>query len=111
MCVNRLLAIDNLRELLGRHQTLGLINKGHTAVEIAEMLQFPRELDQLWHLRGYYGTVSHGLKVRAVASTSPASAPGRATTTPAACAAATRSWISLCQPAGAPIATVLVLSA
>lgn len=43
-------------------QTLRLINKGHTAAEIAEMLQFPPELDQLWHLRGYYGTVSHDLK-------------------------------------------------
>ena len=40
-------------------QTLHLINKGHTAAEIAEMLEFPAELRQLWHLRGYYGTVNH----------------------------------------------------
>jgi alkyl sulfatase BDS1-like metallo-beta-lactamase superfamily hydrolase len=43
-------------------QTLRLLNQGHTGVEIAEMFQMPPALDQAWHARGYYGSVSHNVK-------------------------------------------------
>ncbi|QNI09046.1 MBL fold metallo-hydrolase [Mycobacterium kubicae] len=43
-------------------QTLRLLNQGHTGVEIAEMFQLPPALDQAWHARGYYGSVSHNVK-------------------------------------------------
>ncbi len=43
-------------------QTLRLINKGWTGSEIAEHLPLPPALDQAWHARGYYGSVSHNLK-------------------------------------------------
>ncbi|MEE6136373.1 alkyl sulfatase dimerization domain-containing protein [Mycobacterium sp. 050128] len=43
-------------------QTLRLLNQGYTGVEIAEMFQMPTALDQVWHTRGYYGSVSHNVK-------------------------------------------------
>ena len=43
-------------------QTLRLANQGHTAVEIAEMLELPEALSQEWYDRGFYGTVSHNVK-------------------------------------------------
>lgn len=43
-------------------QTLRLLNQGFTGVEIAEMFQMPPALDQAWHARGYYGSVSHNVK-------------------------------------------------
>jgi alkyl sulfatase BDS1-like metallo-beta-lactamase superfamily hydrolase len=43
-------------------QTLRLLNQGHTGVEIAEMFQLPPALEQAWHTRGYYGSVSHNVK-------------------------------------------------
>jgi alkyl sulfatase BDS1-like metallo-beta-lactamase superfamily hydrolase len=43
-------------------QTLRLLNQGYTGVEIAEMFQMPPALDQAWHTRGYYGSVSHNVK-------------------------------------------------
>jgi alkyl sulfatase BDS1-like metallo-beta-lactamase superfamily hydrolase len=43
-------------------QTLRLLNQGYTGVEIAEMFQMPPVLDQAWHTRGYYGSVSHNVK-------------------------------------------------
>ncbi len=43
-------------------QTVRLMNHGYTSTEIAEMLEFPAELSQLWYLRGYYGTVKHDAK-------------------------------------------------
>ena len=43
-------------------QTLRLLNRGHTGVEIAEMLQVPPALDKAWHTHGYYGSVSHNVK-------------------------------------------------
>lgn len=43
-------------------QTLRLLNQGYTGVEIAEMFQMPPALDQAWHARGYYGSVSHNVK-------------------------------------------------
>ncbi|MGH3960290.1 alkyl/aryl-sulfatase [Mycobacterium sp.] len=43
-------------------QTLRLLNCGHTGAEIAETLQLPPALEDTWHTRGYYGSVSHNVK-------------------------------------------------
>ncbi|MFE6229467.1 alkyl/aryl-sulfatase [Streptomyces sp. NPDC057854] len=43
-------------------QTLRLLNTGHTGAEIAEEIQLPPVLDDAWHARGYYGSVSHNVK-------------------------------------------------
>ncbi|MFR9732187.1 alkyl/aryl-sulfatase [Saccharopolyspora sp. MS10] len=43
-------------------QSVRLINDGLTGEEIAEELSFPEQLDRAWHVRGYYGTVSHNAK-------------------------------------------------
>jgi alkyl sulfatase BDS1-like metallo-beta-lactamase superfamily hydrolase len=43
-------------------QTLRLINEGYTGPEIAEMMELPPALEQSWHTRGYYGSVSHNVK-------------------------------------------------
>ncbi|WP_231975835.1 alkyl/aryl-sulfatase [Mycobacterium sp. E2462] len=43
-------------------QTLRLLNRGFTGVEIAEMFQMPPALERAWHARGYYGSVSHNVK-------------------------------------------------
>jgi alkyl sulfatase BDS1-like metallo-beta-lactamase superfamily hydrolase len=52
------------RDLYGyiHDQALRLMNKGYIASEIAEMLEFPPELEQEWHCRGYYGSLNHNLK-------------------------------------------------
>lgn len=43
-------------------QTLRMLNKGHTGIEIAEDFTLPDALDSAWHIRGYYGSVSHNVK-------------------------------------------------
>ncbi len=43
-------------------QTLRLMNKGHTGIEIAEDFAMPPALDAAWHTHGYYGSVSHNVK-------------------------------------------------
>ena len=43
-------------------QTLRLLNRGYTGVEIAEMFQLPPALERAWHAHGYYGSVSHNVK-------------------------------------------------
>jgi len=43
-------------------QTLRLLNRGLTGPEIAEVLQLPPALENAWHARGYYGSVSHNVK-------------------------------------------------
>jgi alkyl sulfatase BDS1-like metallo-beta-lactamase superfamily hydrolase len=43
-------------------QTLRLLNRGYTGVEIAEMFQMPPALERTWHTHGYYGSVSHNVK-------------------------------------------------
>ena len=43
-------------------QTLRMINAGMTGSEIAEVVQLPPALEQAWHARGYYGSVSHNVK-------------------------------------------------
>ncbi len=43
-------------------QTLRLLNKGLVGSEIAEELVLPPALENAWHTRGYYGSVSHNVK-------------------------------------------------
>ncbi|GHU34785.1 alkyl sulfatase [Clostridia bacterium] len=43
-------------------QTLHLANKGYTMLEIAEKLTLPKELSEVWHTRGNYGSVNHNSK-------------------------------------------------
>jgi alkyl sulfatase BDS1-like metallo-beta-lactamase superfamily hydrolase len=43
-------------------QTLRLMNHGLKAAEIAERLTLPKSLEREWHVRGYYGTLSHNSK-------------------------------------------------
>ena len=43
-------------------QTLRLANLGYTPREIAEQLQLPNSLAKNFHVRGYYGTLSHNSK-------------------------------------------------
>ncbi|MFR9752362.1 alkyl/aryl-sulfatase [Nocardia sp. 004] len=43
-------------------QTLRMLNQGHTGIEIAEMVEMPPPLADNWASRGYYGSVSHGVK-------------------------------------------------
>jgi alkyl sulfatase BDS1-like metallo-beta-lactamase superfamily hydrolase len=43
-------------------QTLRLLNNGLTGTEIAEELRLPPALENSWHARGYYGSVSHNVK-------------------------------------------------
>lgn len=43
-------------------QTLRLINKGFTGIQIAEMFEFPPDINRQWYCRGYYGSVSHNVK-------------------------------------------------
>src|SRR5713226_2990859 len=38
------------------------MNHGFKAAEIAERLALPRSLSATWHVRGYYGTLSHNAK-------------------------------------------------
>jgi alkyl sulfatase BDS1-like metallo-beta-lactamase superfamily hydrolase len=52
------------RDLYGylHDQTLRLMNRGLTGIEIAEMMELPPALDGVWHTHGYYGSVSHNVK-------------------------------------------------
>lgn len=43
-------------------KTLNLANKGYTPNEIAEVMQFPKDLNTQWYMRNYYGTVNHNSK-------------------------------------------------
>jgi len=43
-------------------QTVRLMNRGYKAAEIAERLTLPTSLASTWHVRGYYGTISHNVK-------------------------------------------------
>lgn len=62
---------DEIREFLGlqrdlyaylHDQTLRMLNQGMTGAEIAEAIQLPPALENAWHARGYYGSVSHNVK-------------------------------------------------
>ncbi|GAA3815599.1 alkyl/aryl-sulfatase [Cellulomonas soli] len=43
-------------------QTVRMINQGYVGSEIAELLTLPPGLENAWHARGYYGSVSHNVK-------------------------------------------------
>lgn len=43
-------------------QTLRMLNQGMTGPEIAEAMVLPPALEDAWHARGYYGSVSHNVK-------------------------------------------------
>ncbi|MEV8611138.1 alkyl sulfatase dimerization domain-containing protein [Amycolatopsis sp. NPDC051373] len=43
-------------------QTLRRLNQGATGIEIAEDFTLPPALENAWHARGYYGSVSHNVK-------------------------------------------------
>ncbi len=43
-------------------QTLRLLNRGYTGIEIAEQFQMPPGLEQAWNTHGYYGSVNHNVK-------------------------------------------------
>ncbi|WP_249522398.1 alkyl/aryl-sulfatase [Modestobacter marinus] len=43
-------------------QTVRMLNQGLTGAEIAETLALPPALENAWHARGYYGSVSHNVK-------------------------------------------------
>jgi alkyl sulfatase BDS1-like metallo-beta-lactamase superfamily hydrolase len=43
-------------------QTVRLMNHGYKPAEIAEHLTLPKSLSSTWHVRGYYGTLSHNAK-------------------------------------------------
>jgi alkyl sulfatase BDS1-like metallo-beta-lactamase superfamily hydrolase len=62
---------DRVREYLAQQrdvykylhdQTVRLMNHGYKADEIAERLSLPESLAKTWHVRGYYGTLSHNAK-------------------------------------------------
>lgn len=52
------------RDLYGylHDQTVRMLNQGMTGIEIAEVFQMPPALENAWHARGYYGSVSHNVK-------------------------------------------------
>ncbi len=43
-------------------QTMRQLNQGQTGAEIAETFELPADLENAWHCRGYYGSVSHNVK-------------------------------------------------
>jgi alkyl sulfatase BDS1-like metallo-beta-lactamase superfamily hydrolase len=62
---------DELREFLEiqrdlyayvHDQTLRMLNRGMTGIEIAEAIQLPPALENAWSTHGYYGSVSHNVK-------------------------------------------------
>jgi alkyl sulfatase BDS1-like metallo-beta-lactamase superfamily hydrolase len=43
-------------------QAVRLLNHGYTMIEIAEMLELPESLANVWSIRGYYGSFNHDVK-------------------------------------------------
>ena len=43
-------------------QSVNLMNKGYTGIEISNMVKLPPELDKIWSNRGYYGSVKHNTR-------------------------------------------------
>ncbi|MDE3135247.1 MAG: MBL fold metallo-hydrolase [Acidobacteriota bacterium] len=43
-------------------QAVRLLNHGYTMIEIAEMLELPESLANVWSTRGYYGSFNHDVK-------------------------------------------------
>jgi alkyl sulfatase BDS1-like metallo-beta-lactamase superfamily hydrolase len=62
---------ENIHAFLGRQrdmyrylndQTLRMLNKGYTGIEIAEVFEMPEGLAKDWSCRGYYGSTNHNAK-------------------------------------------------
>jgi len=43
-------------------QSVNLMNKGYTGVEIANTIKLPPEIDKAWFNRGYYGSLKHNTR-------------------------------------------------
>ncbi|KAL4808757.1 beta-lactamase-like protein [Aspergillus unguis] len=56
--------LEEQRDLYGymHDQTVRLMNLGLTGTEIAEQMVLPPALEQAWHCRGFYGSLSHNVK-------------------------------------------------
>ncbi|WP_240805960.1 alkyl sulfatase dimerization domain-containing protein [Streptomyces sp. BPSDS2] len=56
--------LSQQRDMYGylHDQTLRMMNTGLTGSEIAEEIEIPPALEAAWHVRGYYGSVSHNVK-------------------------------------------------
>ncbi|MEU6442424.1 alkyl sulfatase dimerization domain-containing protein [Streptomyces sp. NPDC047046] len=56
--------LSEQRDMYGylHDQTLRMMNTGRTGIEIAEEIELPPALAKAWHIRGYYGSVSHDVK-------------------------------------------------
>ncbi|WP_328940695.1 MBL fold metallo-hydrolase [Streptomyces sp. NBC_00250] len=56
--------LTHQRDLYGylHDQTVRLINRGLTGIEIAESFRLPPQLEGVWANRGYYGSLSHNVK-------------------------------------------------
>ncbi|GAA3011423.1 alkyl sulfatase dimerization domain-containing protein [Streptomyces drozdowiczii] len=56
--------LSEQRDMYGylHDQTLRMMNIGRTGIEIAEEIELPPALEKAWHVRGYYGSVSHNVK-------------------------------------------------
>lgn len=57
--------LEEQRDLYGflHDQTVRLMNLGLTGVEIAETMKLPPAIERAWHCRGFYGSLSHNVKV------------------------------------------------
>ena len=60
--IDRLLAQQRDLYAYLHDQTLRLMSKGLTGAEIAEHMQLPPALDQVWHTHGYHGSTGHNVK-------------------------------------------------
>ena len=56
--------LSNQRDMYAylHDQTLRLLNRGFTGIEIAEDFELPPALQASWNTHGYYGSVSHNVK-------------------------------------------------
>jgi alkyl sulfatase BDS1-like metallo-beta-lactamase superfamily hydrolase len=43
-------------------QSVNLMNKGYTGIEISNLVKLPSELEKQWYNRGYYGSVRHNTR-------------------------------------------------
>ena len=57
--------LEEQRDLYGylHDQTVRMMNSGMTGLEIAEKMQLPPAISKAWHCRGFYGSLSHNVKV------------------------------------------------
>ncbi|GGP17083.1 MBL fold metallo-hydrolase [Nonomuraea glycinis] len=60
--IDRLLAQQRDLYAYLHDQTLRLMSKGLTGAEIAEHMQLPPALEQVWHTHGYHGSTGHNVK-------------------------------------------------